>query len=188
MKKLTILVDMDDTMEDLLPAWVAELNRMSSASVSPEEITDWDIGLFFPCLSKQQLFSPLLKNEFWDTVLPKNGAQEYVRRLMDDGHEVYIVTASHYKTVCPKIERVLLRFFPYIRWEQIIIASNKDMVSGDVLIDDAPHNHSAWRGLSILMDSPHNRGSAAESCVRAADWKEVYEIICKYIKSTDYGE
>ena len=33
---VTLLVDADDTIENLLPAWVAELNKISAKKVSPE--------------------------------------------------------------------------------------------------------------------------------------------------------
>ena len=50
-----------------------------------------------------------------------------------------MVTASSYHTCKTKVER-LLELFPFLDWEHIIFACNKQMVRGDVLIDDAPHN------------------------------------------------
>ena len=52
----TILVDMDDTMEELLPAWVVYLNNKYHTNVNPNGITDWDIENFFPELTKEQVF------------------------------------------------------------------------------------------------------------------------------------
>ena len=44
MKKLTILIDMDDTLEDLLGAWVSYLNTQYGTNVHKEDIRQWDIS------------------------------------------------------------------------------------------------------------------------------------------------
>ena len=51
MKKLTILVDMDDVLENLVECWVDELNKKCGSSLCEEDITDWRIAKFFPSLT-----------------------------------------------------------------------------------------------------------------------------------------
>ena len=46
-KDYVVLVDMDDTIVDLLSKWVSFLNETHGLSVNPEEITDWNISLFY---------------------------------------------------------------------------------------------------------------------------------------------
>lgn len=58
MKKLTILVDMDDVLENLVECWVDELNKKCGSSLCEEDITDWRIAKFFPSLTNED-FSPL---------------------------------------------------------------------------------------------------------------------------------
>ena len=60
-KRLTILIDMDDVLENLVECWVAALNRKHGTTVKPEDITNWLIGEFFPSLTKEELFA--LKKE-----------------------------------------------------------------------------------------------------------------------------
>lgn len=50
MRHLTILVDMDDTIENLAEAWVAYLNARHQTSTNLSDITDWDIfkGISYP--------------------------------------------------------------------------------------------------------------------------------------------
>lgn len=64
MKKLTILVDMDDVLENLVECWVDELNKKCGSSLCEEDITDWRIAKFFPSLTNEDLFSPLNTAEF----------------------------------------------------------------------------------------------------------------------------
>jgi len=180
MRKLTILIDMDDTLEELVPAWVKYLNERHGYSVSPCDITDWDMSRFFPDLPKDKLFAALEDAALWDTVQPKSGAQEYVKRLIDDGHRLLIVTASHYKTLVPKMERVLFRYFPFLSWDDVIITNKKQLVRGDVLIDDGTHNHMGGMYHSILMDAGHNRSFDAEGngMTRVNGWEEAYRAVC----------
>lgn len=65
MKKLTLLVDMDDVLECLVDAWCEELNRRHGTSVTTEDVDDWAIAKFFPTLTKEQLFAPLSEPSFW---------------------------------------------------------------------------------------------------------------------------
>jgi 5'(3')-deoxyribonucleotidase len=72
MKKLTILVDMDDVLENLVECWVDELNKKCGSSLCEEDITDWRIAKFFPSLTNEDLFSPLNTAEFWGKIAPKS--------------------------------------------------------------------------------------------------------------------
>lgn len=58
MRHLTILVDMDDTIENLAEAWVAYLNARHQTSTNLSDITDWDISKAFPALTKEQVYIP----------------------------------------------------------------------------------------------------------------------------------
>ena len=50
MKALTVLIDMDDTLEDLCSEWVKYLNNKHGTSVKHSDITDWDMTKAFPSL------------------------------------------------------------------------------------------------------------------------------------------
>ena len=65
MKKLTILFDADDTVENLSDCWIAMLNERYGTSVTPEDVHGWDISLAFPTLTKKQVFGVLHDDELW---------------------------------------------------------------------------------------------------------------------------
>ena len=153
MKKLTILIDMDDTLEDLLGAWVSYLNTQYGTNVHKEDIRQWDISVAFPSLSKTQVYEPILLDDFWKTVQPKDGAVEVVQKLISDGHRIYVVTASAYETLRTKMEDVLFRYFSFLSWGDVIIASCKQMIKGDILIDDGVHNLLGGEYTGVLMDA-----------------------------------
>jgi len=180
MKKLTILIDMDDVLEELTEAWISELNRIYSTSVSPSDITSWNIADFFPALTQNEVYSPLHDPNFWKSLRPTPEAQKIVKRLIEDGHTVRIVTASHYNTVSPKITW-LLWAYPFLKWKDVIIASDKSLIKGDVMIDDGVHNLEKTSCTKLLFSRYHNQSYDAESngMIRVNTWNEIYHIISK---------
>lgn len=178
MNSLKILFDADDVAETLAQGWVSILNGRYGTSVSLEDVTDWGISLAFPTLTKKQIYGVLQEEQIWANLQPIPGAQEHLQRLYDEGHKLYMVTATDYRTCRVKIERIL-EFFPFLDAEHIIIAHNKQMVTGDVLIDDGPHNLVGGRYFRILFDQPHNRGFDEKKygMYRAVGWEQVYKLI-----------
>lgn len=146
MRQLKILVDMDDTIEYLLFAWVDCLNKRYGLSVKYSDIHEWNICTAFPTLTAEQVYAPLVEDDFWTTVEPIPDASEVLQWAMEQGHEVYIVTASAYETIKSKMENVLFKYFPFISWKNVFIAHHKQMIRGDILIDDAPHKND-WRDV-----------------------------------------
>ena len=179
---MTILVDMDDVLEQLVDAWVKYLNRNYGTNVTRDEVNDWNICTAFPMLDKETVYSPEFDDEFWKEVQPMPGADEALRKLMADGHEIYVVTATLYETLRSKMDNVLFRYFPYIDWSHVIITSRKYMIKGDVLIDDGPHNLQQGDFFKILFDAVHNRSFDEKSvgAVRVMNWAEAYDVITAY--------
>lgn len=175
MKNLTILVDMDDTIENLCEAWVAELNKRHGTRVKTTDIREWDMCKAFPTLTTRQIYAPLFDEAFWDTVKPIDGAADALFKLKSEGHRIVIVTASHPDTVSMKMNRVLFKYFPFLTYKDVVIASQKDLISGDVVIDDNPLNlnrENICKTLNILFSAPHNRSFNEEDAgfFRADTW------------------
>lgn len=185
-KKLTILVDMDDTIENLLVHWVAMLNELYGTSVDVENVRSWFLQEAFPELTQEQVYAPLKTDELWLRVTPKPDAQEYLKRLRDDGHEIFITTSSAYQTVPVKMERVLFRYFPGITWSQVILASTKQMIRGDVMVDDGPHNLEYGAYYKILMDAPHNRNYTPQAYGVCRPRIELASDGAKFLPGFDY--
>lgn len=184
MSKLTILVDMDDTLENFCETWVTLLNETYGTNVQLNDIHNWDITKAFPSLEVSQVFSPLFNEEIWKRITPLPGAVEYLKRLIDDGHKVVIVTASHPNTVAMKLSNVLFKYFPYLTTKDVIITSQKQLVCGDIMIDDAPHNLEGGSYYGILMTAPHNMTYDAEAngFIRVYSWEDIYNVVCNYAR------
>lgn len=181
-KKVVVLIDLDDTMTRLTRTWCHRLNQMHGTNVSEEDIHGWKISDYFPELTEAQVFAPVHEDEFWREVEPMVDAPKYIKKLMDEGFEVYICTASFFDTIKSKFEYVLGRYFPFISWNQVIVTKNKQLVNGDILIDDGIHNLEGGRYKKVLMSAPHNRDYDAEShgMTRVKSWEEAYNATHMY--------
>lgn len=173
-------VDLDDVLWGLLDAWLLRWNEVTGDNIQPEDIKSWDIARYVNKGTKEMLFYILEQNDFWGTVQPYADAQEYLKRLIDDGYDVVVVTASSHRTLKAKLDR-FYKLFPFIKEEQVIVTKRKQMIDMDVLIDDNPANlyNSSYR--KILFDTPHNKAvdEVNIKAVRMYDWHEIYEYIIK---------
>lgn len=189
MKPLTILFDTDDTVENLCDCWIALLNERYGTSVKIEDVTDWDIALAFPTLTREQVFGVLNEDKLFHRLERVPGSLEVLQRLYNEGHQLYMVTATGYQTCKAKMERIL-QLFPFLDWNHVIITANKQLVKGDFLIDDAPHNLIDGEYVPVLFSRPHNYSfdNAAHGIARVQTWYDVERIIRRRIDFMKWRE
>lgn len=189
MKKLTILIDMDDTIENFGQTLIDTLNETYGLNVNIDDVKEWDLTKPFPTLSKHQIFAPTYTKEFWERVKPLPGAVENVKRLVDDGHDIVIVTASAPQSVPLKLERFLFKYFPFIKRSNVIICSRKQMVKGDIMIDDGPHNLEDGDYVKIMMTANHNKSYDTDTngMKRVNNWDEAYQYV-RYLSDYIFSE
>ena len=186
MDKKVILVDMDDVIENLVEAWTAEIERKYGYHKTSEDITEWEMYKFYPDLEPNYIYDILDDSDFWKTVKPKEDAIKYLK-LLQENFDVYIVTAARMSTVSSKISDILFKYFPFIDNEHVIVCYNKQMIKGDVIIDDGIHNLVGHEAIKILYDTPHNRNVVTSLDIhRMFTWKEIYYFIMKtFFDNTD---
>ena len=171
---MTILIDLDSTITNFGKVLLRTLNRQYKTNHSYDEITSWD------------WFDKTFENpwectryaKFWDEVEPYPNAIETIEEFVDRrGHNIYIVTASHFTaSLGYKIKRTLSWFNPIlINEDNIIITSQKGQIKGDILIDDGLHNLYEFDGIGIVYNQPWNRGN--HQFRRVHDWLEVKDTI-----------
>ena len=180
MRKMTILCDADDTIQELTKHWISELNRKYNYNVKKENIKSWDITKSYPTLSAEKVLEPLYRNEFWKRTTPIAGSACFLNKLQQDGHRLLIVTASNPETFDAKTEK-LIELFPFLKKEQIIREEYKQSVYGDILIDDGVHNLLGGSYRKFLFSQPCNMNFNEKEydITRVYSWKEIYERICR---------
>lgn len=179
---MRILVDMDDTIELLLEAWIDAANEKFGTNVCCEDITDWDVSRAFEGVGHDEVYNIISDDEFWKRVKPMPGAPEALKRFIDAGHEVYVVTVTPHEQVKSKMENVLFKYFPFIDWSHVIITSKKQLLKADILIDDGFHNLTGGDYHKILVDAPYNRDfdECSEGMIRVYNWDEIEKAVEDY--------
>lgn len=169
-------VDLDDVLWDLLGAWLQRYNTIVDGHVVPADIKSWSIEQYILPNTKEMLFYILEQKDFWKTVQPMSGAAEVLYRLMRDGYNVYIVTASSYKTLPAKLNH-FFELFSFVRQDQVVVAKEKQLLDLDVMIDDNPENlcHASYNKL--LFDRPSNQWVKKDDIRRVYTWAEIYQFV-----------
>jgi 5'(3')-deoxyribonucleotidase len=174
-------LDFDGTINCMLDTWLEWLNRKHSMHISVEDIKEWELAKYYPTLTKTELFEPLNTPEFWDEVKFQKDAVEVIEKLIQDGHEIYIITSSHYITLPYKLKRCLFKHLPFLHKENIIITYNKSLIKCGILLDDAAHNLADFPGIKVVFDAPYNRETDVAD-FRVDSWKEFYELVVQITK------
>lgn len=191
---LKILFDFDDVLNDLSKKWVAELNRRYHQSVSWNDLKEFDLTKAFTQLSNYQIFLPYLEGTLYLDINPVKEAQQLVEDLSVE-HELYVATLNllgldavdlyeylwnDESTHCVDyLLQFLAEYYPQINHRNLMIVGRKEMLRGDVLIDDNPSYLQHFDGLRILLDKPYNKSfdDAANGVYRAFTYKDVKRII-----------
>ena len=178
MKKLRILVDLDDVLNNLLECWVELLNCKYHLNAKAEDSKTWNVQGIYPTLTEEEVYRPIYEDEVWTMLSPRPDSVEALKEMIEDGHDVIIVTASVYQTLHLKMDWFFTTF-PFLSWENVIITKRKQLIKGDVLIDDGYHNLEGGDYFKILIDAPYNRSYDQEKkgMIRVKDLKEAYDRI-----------
>lgn len=73
--------------------------------------------------------------------------------------------------------RWLNKYFPFIHWKQIVLCGSKELISGDVMIDDHFKNLDFFNGKTIIFSQPHNLNRENGRHIRVDNWKEIGAIL-----------
>lgn len=151
-KKTIVCLDADDTLLSCNELAIQMLNEAKGYNLTIEDVTAWN-----ECGNKAderlQYFHDI---RFFERQKALPGAKEFVRKLLERGVEVVILTAVSAIAATQRI-RTIREEFPEIPEKNIIITSRKDLVQCDILIDDAPHNvFDSAAKWPVLLRRPWN--------------------------------
>jgi 5'(3')-deoxyribonucleotidase len=158
MRSLTIAVDVDETIADLLGPWLRRYNREFNDTVLPEDLTEWDLtkALKPECGSK---IYELLDASLYDEILPLPNARHAISVLRAIGHRCVFVTSCINNTADAKLHWLVRHGFLERRRFQpdYITASDKSLIRADVLLDDRAETVEKFPGMAWLISQPQNR-------------------------------
>lgn len=159
MAKTKVLVDMDGVLVDLFPRWIHNYSLMSGQVLFPEDLTAYELG---EIIEDQEV----LYNELdFESVPPKLGSKAFGDLLARSDLDVYVVTYVHASNKTGHREKLewLAHYFPNLDPDRVIFTRHKELVRGDVLVEDNPGNIERWlaanpEGRVGLVLAPYNQG------------------------------
>lgn len=187
-RKLIVLCDLDAIVANLLGPWLRFYNEKYGDNLTVEQITEFDIHKFVKKECGQKVYEFIDTGVAYTQLEPLPGAVEGIKTLEQLGHEVIIVsagaknlaTAGHKLEWCKKV-------LGFSR-KKCMIAHRKELVRGDVFIDDSPKNiiayRNAWPGTPILTIAYPYNATVDSICTRypshsdtVSAWESMVEAI-----------
>lgn len=175
---MTILVDIDSTITNFSETLLYCLNDTYNTKYSYNDITSYN--WFEKTFAKPWL--PTEYEFFWDDVEVNPTSVSTIESWVKQGHQVYLVTASHFNPMLSyKIKRTLEPFnLELINERNIVIAQDKSIIRGDLMIDDCVDNLYDFNGVCICYKQPWNKDYTG--AFRFNKWNLINDIVQVYEK------
>ena len=173
---MTILVDIDSTITNFGEMLLLANNQLHSTHHPYTAIIsyDWFDRTF------DNPWKPTEYQAFWNTVEVNPAAVTAIERWIRQGHKVLLVTASHFNDMLGyKIRKTLEPFnHELVNERNIVIAQDKSIILGDVMIDDFVGNLVDFSGIRICYAQPWNEKYL--DILRYNDWNKINSIVEVY--------
>lgn len=174
-----IAIDFDETLFPTLEKVIEIYNKRHNANIDLSQIITYSL---YDCLDQNiadDMIELFCEKEIYDNLQPYKGAIRAVKTLVEQGHEVYIATASDIRNMEWK-ERLMQKHFPFVPKDNLIRIHNKALLNVDVLIEDSMHNLTKTFADKVCFDQLWNRDDRADyiySIYRIHHWGEIINII-----------
>ena len=176
---MRILLDMDE----VICAWVDRLlawyNEDKGTHIKREDVKDWALTDTLGPGSEDFIRSVMRYQRMYDDLDEIPGAVDGIEKLLDDGHDVLIVTAvpkcapvvfaGKLEWIRRNMRRKIMNHAfdksirigdPFFDLKNFIACGRKEVIVGDLLVDDGVHNLEPFRltgRRTVVFDAPWNR-------------------------------
>ena len=182
--KYKLIIDCDDVLLDLNSRVLQVFNEENGTDYTEDIFTDFDIYKCLPFELAEKYTALWLREDIWRSLSPVYHAQWGMKKLIDDGFEVFVATSTHYSNFVWKIE-LLQAYFPFIDSSKIICIKDKSLLHGDIMVDDCTANLiSNLYCHRICLEKSWNQNVHDEvyGIHRCKTWDEIIDTIEKIYK------
>lgn len=179
--KKTIGIDLDTTLNQFDISLLNKYNSDYDDSLTPEDLVSWETHTLVKEECGKQIWDYLLEPGFFLDLGVQPNSQS-VTRWLAEHYDLYIVTAYKAENCLEKREWIK-NHFPHIPADRIMFVNNKGLVATDYLIDDGPHNISAFRNKGVLVDAAYNK-ELEGNYTRVYDWIEIRDYFISELENS----
>ena len=175
---------MDEVLAQFVKETLKRWNAEKNTSFRREDINMWEMETTLGAGAFERITQWLNEPSFFESLEPFPGAIEGFKELMSK-HDVVIATslAGNIENGYDSKRRWVKKYVPEFDFKNFICTSRKDLLRGDVLIDDAAHYLDAWHKAgndrAIVVDAPWNRSN--KDSVRVANWSQILKVINAWV-------
>lgn len=184
MKK--ILIDMDDVICE--GGFLRLVNQFMNTNYTKEDIPTYHIQDLVPEEKRKEWNEYFKKYNLYNYVEFLPDAYEVIEKL-NRQYEIYILTAYVLRDL-PEFSGKFLHYkydwlyqnLPFIHPDNYIFTTNKEVINGDIRIDDKLSNLDGPAQTKLLFASYHNQNHTKEeleqkNVIRVNSWKEIEKIL-----------
>ena len=181
---MIIGVDFDNVLFPTMQAVLDLYNEQNHDTLTMANLTNYN---FYECLDSSiadKLLELFCRKKVYDNLKPLKGAVETLKWAANQGHEIFVLTATDVRNLVFK-EALLKKFFPFIPKENLVRIYRKNLFCADILIEDCLEQLTSSICDRILLDYPYNQDTSADyvyDIYRCQDWSPVMNVIDKINK------
>lgn len=152
---IRLVVDLDSTVVDLCRKWFGEYNMDHDDDLTIDRIETWDTHLYVKPSCGLKIYDYLEAPGFYRDLRPIKGAIETLK-WASSLFEIVIATsrpaAAHEDTIAWVDQHM-----QFVDIDDVVFTSRKDLIIGDILIDDCPHHLESFKGVPMVFGNyPYN--------------------------------
>jgi 5'(3')-deoxyribonucleotidase len=179
---MRILVDVDGTVARLHDVWYDRYNKDYNDNLTEAKVIHWNLHEFVKPECGKKIYEYLDAPDLYDTVKPYDGALFAINELKKKGNQIVYVSAG--------VSGALAKYKWLVREGFIttehnpeadfIVAYDKNLIIGNMIIDDRDTNVMNFPYGGILLDRPWNiatRVPPGKAVMRANSWQKVLNIM-----------
>lgn len=180
-----VLLDVDGVIADFTGFYLDCVEQTTGRRYVHDDVTEWSISKALGLSNRERAETEALIERPGAALKIRElpGAVDAVKQIMALA-DVYFVTSpwdSNPTWSHDRREWLLLRFGDL--GKRVVHTNCKEVVVGDLLVDDKPDNLIAWskdprNGVPVLWDHPSNRGVEVDwSIRRLSSWDDLLRIV-----------
>ena len=183
-----ILIDVDDVVCE--NHFVPVVNEYLGKNYKEEDFGNVKIELeLFPDTdSRYKFYDYYVSVDSYDGIELKPGAGEVLEKLIKNNRVILVTSGCHYENSLAMGRqfgdkwRFLLNKLPFFPPQNIIFANQKDLIKGDIIVEDRVENMKGEYEKKILFTAFHNKNITDEelsqkNIIRVDDWHQLYKAL-----------
>lgn len=172
MSSMRVLVDMDGVLANVYSQFL-KLEAQETGRFRNIEETNGKIeSEAFPFYDKH-----VRSAGFFGTAPIMKDSVEGVKYLNNKYEVIILSSATEFPISLSEKELWLNKFFPFIGWQQMVFCGRKDLIKGDIMIDDHPKNLLLFEGRKVLFTQPHNIYIHNTTFERVICWEDIIKLL-----------